>query len=100
MGEEIGFVTSLTYTIRTDMAVGFREDGGTTYIVIARQRVGAKRRPMTGSAKQSIIASQRERLDCFVAGAPRNDGEPSQDWPLSRKYGSTAPWTLMVRGLP
>jgi len=33
-------------------------------IVIASQRVGAKRRPMTGSAKQS--RSRKERLDCFV----------------------------------
>src|ERR1700722_12151252 len=35
------------------------------FLVIASQRVGAKRRPMTGSAKQSSIV--RERLDCFVA---------------------------------
>src|SRR5258705_13753267 len=41
--------------------------------VIASQRVGAKRRPMTGSAKQSIAPS-KERMDCFVARAPRNDG--------------------------
>src|SRR5258707_15263402 len=34
--------------------------------VIASQRVGAKRRPMTGSAKQSI-APQGSKLDCFVA---------------------------------
>jgi hypothetical protein len=34
--------------------------------VIASQRVGAKRRPMTGSAKQSI-APQARKLDCFVA---------------------------------
>jgi hypothetical protein len=33
--------------------------------VIASQRVGAKRRPMTGSAKQSSFA--RIKLDCFVA---------------------------------
>jgi hypothetical protein len=33
--------------------------------VIASQRVGAKRRPMTGSAKQSIATKER-RLDCFV----------------------------------
>jgi hypothetical protein len=33
--------------------------------VIASQRVGAKRRPMTGSAKQS--RGRKERLDCFVA---------------------------------
>jgi hypothetical protein len=41
------------------------------YIVIASQRVGAKRRPMTGSAKQSSFLAV---LDCFVARAPRNDG--------------------------
>jgi hypothetical protein len=34
--------------------------------VIASQRVGAKRRPMTGSAKQSSDDTQR-RLDCFIA---------------------------------
>jgi len=33
--------------------------------VIASQRVGAERRPMTGSAKQSMVA--RAKLDCFVA---------------------------------
>ncbi len=36
------------------------------FAVIASQRIGAKRRPMTGSAKQSI-AQQKERVDCFVA---------------------------------
>src|SRR6266403_3283032 len=41
--------------------------------VIASQRVGAERRPMTGSTKQSIAPS-KERMDCFVARAPRNDG--------------------------
>jgi hypothetical protein len=34
--------------------------------VIASQRVGAKRRPMTGSAKQSIVSS-RGKMDCFAA---------------------------------
>jgi hypothetical protein len=34
--------------------------------VIASQRVGAKRRPMTGSAKQSILSS-RGKMDCFAA---------------------------------
>ena len=34
--------------------------------VIASQRVGAKRRPMTGSAKQSSFFPTR-KLDCFVA---------------------------------
>jgi hypothetical protein len=34
--------------------------------VIASQRVGAKRRPMTGSANQSR-APHAEKLDCFVA---------------------------------
>jgi hypothetical protein len=33
--------------------------------VIASQRVGAKRRPMTGSAKQS--SSRAEGVDCFIA---------------------------------
>jgi len=34
--------------------------------------VDAKRSPMMASAKQSIV-SRKERMDCFVAGAPRND---------------------------
>jgi hypothetical protein len=38
-------------------------------IVIASRRVGAKRRPMTGSAKQSI-SQHKESMDCFVAFAP------------------------------
>jgi hypothetical protein len=51
--------------------------------VIASQRVGAKRRPMTGSAKQSIAAAEgkygllrRFRLRSLSYGgqvAPRND---------------------------
>src|SRR6266403_1687303 len=36
----------------------------------------ANARPMTGSAKQSILPS-KERVDCFVASAPRNDGRPA-----------------------
>jgi hypothetical protein len=43
------------------------------WAAIASQRVGAKRRPMTGSAKQSSTCI-REKLDCFVASAPRKDG--------------------------
>jgi hypothetical protein len=34
---------------------------------MASQRVGAKRRPMTGSAKQSIFHFVRRAMDCFVA---------------------------------
>ncbi|MEH2556982.1 hypothetical protein V1286_004511 [Bradyrhizobium algeriense] len=36
------------------------------YHVIASQRVGAKRRPMTGSAKQSMRPLCRE-MDCFAS---------------------------------
>jgi hypothetical protein len=43
-------------------------------LVIASHRVGAKRRPMTGSAKQSIFP--QTSVDFFVAIAPRND-EPA-----------------------
>src|SRR4051812_19599649 len=32
---------------------------------------------MTGSAKQSIAQHNIERMDCFVASAPRNDAEGS-----------------------
>src|SRR5450756_515490 len=46
--------------------------------VIASQRVGAKRRPMTGSAKQSM-ARHNGKLDCFVAYAPRNDEKQLPD---------------------
>ena len=40
------------------------------FVVIASQRVGAKRRPMTGSAKQSIFPGTRHGLLRFA----RNDG--------------------------
>jgi hypothetical protein len=41
--------------------------GGRSKItVIASHPVGAKRRRMTGSAKQSI-SPRKERMDCFVA---------------------------------
>jgi hypothetical protein len=50
-----------------------REIAASHLNVIASQRVGAKRRPMTGSAKQSISPC-KGRMDCFVARAPRNDG--------------------------
>jgi hypothetical protein len=36
-------------------------------LVIASQRVGAARRPMTGSTKQSSGQARARRLDCFVA---------------------------------
>jgi hypothetical protein len=42
-------------------------------VVIASQRVGAKRRPMTGSAKQSRAATA-ERTGLLRRFAPRNDG--------------------------
>jgi hypothetical protein len=35
---------------------------GTLFLVIASQRVGAKRRPMTGSAKQSKEAKRKNGL--------------------------------------
>jgi hypothetical protein len=41
-------------------------DAHLDFNVIASQRVGAKRRPMTGSAKQSI-SPRKARMDCFVA---------------------------------
>jgi hypothetical protein len=43
--------------------------------VIASQRVGAKRRPMTGSAKQSI--ERQSKYGLLRRLAPRND-EPLQ----------------------
>src|SRR6266404_250557 len=43
--------------------------------VIASQRVGAKRRPMTGSAKPSIWP--RRKMDCFVASLLAMTGKPS-----------------------
>jgi len=38
----------------------------TVETVIASQRVGAKRRPMINSAKQSSF-DKKNKLDCFVA---------------------------------
>src|SRR5260370_14298081 len=55
--------------------------------VIASQRVGAKRRPMTGSAKRSI-PQRKESMDCFVARAPRNDGCKSCDSNSNSEYTS------------
>src|SRR5258708_5055840 len=97
MGEAIGFVTSRTSTIRTDMVLDFREIWN--FLHRHCEPTGrANARPMTGSAKQSIASSQCGGMDCFVAIAPRNDER--QAGFLSRKYGSTGPWTLMVSGLP
>jgi hypothetical protein len=42
------------------------------FAVIASQRVGAKRRPMTGSAKQSIVPHTRMN-GLLRRCAPRND---------------------------
>src|SRR5258708_6596076 len=47
--------------------------------VIASQRVGAKRRPMTGSAKQSMTTT---KLDCFVAALLAMTEEISHSWPV------------------
>src|SRR5467141_2555957 len=44
-----------------------------TLPVIASQRLGAKRRPMTGSAKQSMALSKRKN-GLLRRFAPRNDG--------------------------
>jgi hypothetical protein len=57
-------------------------NGSIQWTVIASQRVGAKRRPMTGSAKQS--SGRAPRLDCFVASAPRNDGKQGDPMPGNR----------------
>jgi hypothetical protein len=45
----------------------------TLSFVIASQRVGAKRRPMTGSAKQSSFITKEAGL--LRRFAPRNDGK-------------------------
>jgi hypothetical protein len=43
--------------------------------VIASQRVGAKRRPMTGSAKQSgFLETKKKKAGLLRRCAPRNDG--------------------------
>jgi len=47
------------------------------HTVIASQRVGAKRRPMTGSAKQSILALRSDGL--LRRFAPRNDDHLNLD---------------------
>src|SRR4051812_41850597 len=63
-------------------------------VVIASHRVGAKRRPMTGSAKQSILQRKKEWIAwsrSLSSGppkrdplAPRNDGDYRLNWWLSR----------------
>jgi len=57
--------------------------------VVASQRSARTRRPMTGSAKQSISPS-KERVDCFVARAPRNDGRGNHRHPLQRSSTARA----------
>src|SRR5438105_2170668 len=44
---------------------------------------------MTGSAKQSIVP-QKERMDCFVARAPRNDGGSSLPKITRRQFDRSA----------
>jgi hypothetical protein len=71
------------------------KSGVRMYRVIASQRVGAKRRPMTGSTKQS--RSNQQELDCFVASAPRNDELPDFTSPEGRgRIASTD--AIRVRG--
>jgi hypothetical protein len=50
--------------------------------VIASHRVGAKRRPMTGSAKQSI-SPRKESMDCFVAEFIIGPAEGRTRWLLA-----------------
>jgi hypothetical protein len=52
--------------------------------VIASQRVGAKRRPTTGSAKQSICRVTKED-GLLRRFAPRNDVDPSRTSAFSRR---------------
>jgi hypothetical protein len=58
--------------------------------VITSQRVGAKRRPMTGSAKQSIVR-RKERMDCFVASAfARRRASADKSAPLRKRFAFVA----------
>jgi hypothetical protein len=77
-----------------------RDDGSTdVFYVIASQRVGAKRRPMTGSAKQSIAEQIADR-DCFGAEfiiGPAEGGTRwllamtvSHRWKLSNRFNKSA----------
>jgi hypothetical protein len=42
--------------------------------VIASQRVGARRRPMTGSAKRYMSGTAEPHFELLRRFAPRNDG--------------------------
>jgi hypothetical protein len=57
-------------------------------LVIASQRVGAKRRPMTGSAKQSIL-SLCGMMDCFLSLCGMMDCFAALA--MTTKYASTIP---------
>ena len=74
--------------MRTDMAFGFQRMAGTIHTVIASE------------AKQSNPASQKEGWIASSLSLLAMTKDESQDGPLSRKYGSTGPWTLIVSGLP
>jgi hypothetical protein len=48
------------------------------FVIARSQRVGAKRRPMTGSATKQSILSLRGEMDCFASLAMTNlDGHAS-----------------------
>ncbi len=56
--------------------------------VIASQRVGAKRRPMTGSAKQSMYPRVLARMDCLVAEFIIGPAEGGTRWLLAMTEGA------------
>jgi hypothetical protein len=80
MGEEIGFVISRTSTMRTDMAADFQlfVMAGLDPAIHVFAAVALKTWMPGTSPGMTIIRYSA----------------------LSRKYGSTAPWTFSVSGLP
>jgi hypothetical protein len=66
--------------------------------VIASQRVGAKRRPMTGSAKQSI-SPRKGRMDCFVAEFIIGPAEGGTRWLLAMTVSKCLGCLKIVSGL-
>ena len=52
------------------------------FAIARSQRVGAKRRPMTGSVKQSI-APRNDGMDCFIAEFIIGPAEGGTRWLLA-----------------
>jgi hypothetical protein len=73
---------------------------GISETVIASHRVGAERRPMTGSAKQSIVP-HKGRMDCFASLAMTMiDRRPRSRGAIRPSYAQKSRANQRARGMP